>query len=151
MPIERFRQVIETNATGLFLVAQAAGRQMIGQRRGAIVNIASIAGMVGTAPDALRAAGYTASKGAVIALTRQLAVEWASHNVRVNAIAPGFFPSRMTEPVIANAGDRLRAGVPLGRLGESGELKGVAVFLASDAASYITGQVLAVDGGMTAW
>jgi gluconate 5-dehydrogenase len=151
MPADRLRQVLETNTTGVFLVAQAAARQMIPRQRGVIINTASIAGLVGTAPDVLNAAGYSASKGAVIALTRQLAVEWAVHGLRVNAIAPGFFPSRLTEAVIARGEARLRAGVPLGRLGRAGELKGVVVFLASDAASYITGQVLVVDGGATSW
>jgi gluconate 5-dehydrogenase len=151
MPVERVRQVLETNATAVFLVAQAAARQMIPRRRGVIVNIASITGLAATHPAVLQAAGYSASKGAVIALTRQLAAEWAAHGIRVNAVAPGFFPSRMTEPVVARAEAQLRADIPLGRLGRPGELKGVVVFLASDAASYITGQVLAVDGGMTAW
>jgi gluconate 5-dehydrogenase len=151
MPADRFRQVIDTNATGTFLVSQAAARHMIPRRRGAVVNTASMTGLVGTPPAVLRAAGYSASKGAVIALTRQLAVEWAEHNIRVNAIAPGFFPSRLTEALIAQAEEHIKAGVPLGRLGRAGELKGVVLFLVSDAASYITGQVLAVDGGATAW
>ena len=152
MAADQFRRVLDTNTTGAFLVSRAAARRMIGRGRGAIVNTASITGLVGTPPAVLRAAGYSASKGALIALTRQLATEWAPHNIRVNAIAPGFFPSRMSEGVIAHAGeDRMDAAVPLGRLGRAGELKGVVIFLASDAASYITGQVLAVDGGMTIW
>ena len=151
MPVERFRQVMDTNATGAFLVAQAAARHMIPRRAGVIVNTASVTGLVGTAPAVLCAAGYSASKGAVIALTRQLAIEWAGHGIRVNAIAPGFFPSRLSEVVIARGEARMTADVPLGRLGRPGELKGVVLFLVSDAASYITGQVLAVDGGATAW
>jgi NAD(P)-dependent dehydrogenase (short-subunit alcohol dehydrogenase family) len=151
MPVEQFRRVVDTNATGTFLVAQAAARQMIGRGRGAIINTASVTGLVGTPPGVLRAAGYSASKGAIIALTRQLATEWAGHGIRVNAIAPGFFPSRMSEGVIAQAGDRLQADVPLGRLGRAGELKGVVLFLASDAAAYITGQTIVVDGGATIW
>lgn len=150
MTVEQFRRVLDTNATGAFLVARAAARRMIPRGRGAIVNTASIAGMRGIPPEVLAAAGYSASKGALIALTRQLATEWARHNIRVNAIAPGFFPSRMTEGVIAQVGrERMDTASPLGRLGRAGELKGVVLFLASDASSYITGQVLAVDGGTT--
>jgi gluconate 5-dehydrogenase len=151
MPPDSFRKVLDTNATGTFLVSQAAAQQMIARGGGAIVNTASIAGINGSPPEVLRAAGYSASKGAVIALTRQLATEWAQHGIRVNAIAPGFFPSRMTEAVIAHGGERMTRDVPLGRLGRAGELKGVVLFLASDAASYITGQTIIVDGGATAW
>jgi gluconate 5-dehydrogenase len=151
MPVERVQEVLATNVAGPFLVSQAAARHMLPRRRGVIVNIASTTGLVGMRPEILRAAGYSAAKGAVIALTRQLAAEWAAQGIRVNAIAPGFFPSRMTEQVIARGEARLRADAPLGRLGRPGELKGVVVFLASDAASYITGQTLAVDGGATAW
>jgi NAD(P)-dependent dehydrogenase (short-subunit alcohol dehydrogenase family) len=152
MTAEHFRRVLDTNATGTFLVSRAAARWMIPRGRGTIVNTASITGLVGCPPEILRAAGYSASKGAVIALTRQLAAEWGGHGLRVNAIAPGFFPSRMSEGVIANAGEeRMGAAAPLGRLGRAGELKGVVLFLASDAASYITGQVIVVDGGATIW
>jgi gluconate 5-dehydrogenase len=151
MTVESFRRVVDTNATGTFLVAQAAARQMIPRGGGTIINTASIMGLIGSPPSVLRAVGYNASKGAVIALTRQLATEWAQHGIRVNAIAPGFFPSRMTEGVIAQAGGQIASAVPLGRLGRAGELKGVVVFLASDAASYITGQTIVVDGGATIW
>lgn len=151
MSPDHFRKVVDTNATGTFLVAQAAARQMIPRGGGAIVNTASIVGINGSPPEVLQAVGYSASKGAVIAMTRQLATEWAAHGIRVNAIAPGFFPSRMTEAVIAHGGERMTRDVPLGRLGRAGELKGVVLFLASDAASYITGQTIIVDGGATAW
>lgn len=151
MPVEHFRRVLDTNATGTFLVAQAAARRMIPRGRGVIVNTASITGLVGAPAAVLQAVGYSASKGAVIAMTRQLATEWGAHGIRVNAIAPGFFPSRMSDGVIAKSGDRMAADVPLGRLGRAGELKGAVLFLASDAASYITGQVLVVDGGATIW
>lgn len=150
MPLERWHEVMEANATGTFLMSQAAGRGMIERGYGRIINVASVAGLAGTPPDVMDAVGYSASKGAIIALTRDLAVKWARHGVTVNALAPGFFPTRMSEKVIARAGARLDAWIPLGRVGKAGELKGAAIFLASDAASYVTGQVIAVDGGLTA-
>jgi gluconate 5-dehydrogenase len=150
--VEKWRMVFETNVTGCFLVSQAVGREMIRSGRGgAVVNIASIAGLVGTAPDVLNAVGYSASKGAVIGLTRDLAVKWARHGIRVNAVAPGFFDTRMTTGVLEKSRDAIELGTPMGRIGRPEELKGVAVFLASAAASYITGQVVVVDGGATAW
>jgi gluconate 5-dehydrogenase len=151
MTLEKWRLVFETNVNGCFLVSQAVGNAMISAGGGAIVNVASIAGLVGTAPDVLNAAGYSASKGAVISLTRDLAVKWARHGIRVNAIAPGFFETRMTAGVLDKSRAAIEAGTPLGRIGRIEELKGVAVFLASPAASYITGQVVVVDGGGTAW
>ncbi len=151
MAAERFRAVLEVNATGAFLVSQAAARHMIARGGGAIVNTASVAGLAGIAPEVMRAAGYHASKGALIALTRQLAVEWAPHNIRVNAIAPGFFPSRMSEAVITQGESLILQAIPMHRLGGAGEIKGAVLFLASPASSYITGQVLAIDGGTTAW
>jgi gluconate 5-dehydrogenase len=151
MALEKWRGVLDTNATGCFLMSQAAGREMIrAGRGGAIVNIASIAGLVGTAPEMLDAAGYSASKGAVIALTRDLAVKWAGHGIRVNAIAPGFFETRMTTALLARSRELIERATPMGRIGRPGEVKGVALFLASAAAAYVTGQVLAVDGGATA-
>jgi gluconate 5-dehydrogenase len=125
---------------------------MVQQRRGGrIVNVASIAGLIGERPELMEALGYNTSKGGVIAFTRGLAVQWARHNILVNAVAPGFFMSRMTRWIIENRGDLIRQGSPLGRTGQPGELKGAVVFLASDAASYITGQTIVVDGGATAW
>jgi NAD(P)-dependent dehydrogenase (short-subunit alcohol dehydrogenase family) len=152
MPLAGWRKVIDTNITGTFLAAQAAARAMIdGGRGGTIVNIASIAGLVGTDPGVLDAAGYSASKGAVIALTRDLAVKWAAHGVRVNAIAPGFFPSKMTRWLIEHRKEALLATVPMRRLGGEDDLKGAVLFLASRASAFVTGQVLVVDGGATAW
>jgi gluconate 5-dehydrogenase len=121
---------------------------MIRQKSGSIINVASIAGLSGSL--SLHYAGYAASKGGVIALTRELAANWARHGIRVNAIAPGFFPSRMTEKVLPELMPYIEANVPMQRPGRTGELKGVAVFLASEASGYITGQVLVVDGGSTA-
>jgi len=150
MPLDKWRQVLDTNLTGAFLFAQAAGRQMMERRSGVILNIASIAGMRGSMPRGIHAAAYTASKGGLIALTKELAAKWAGYGIRVNALAPGYFPSRMTERILPGMEEDLRRQVPLGRAGRAGELKGAAIFLCSDAASYITGQTLAVDGGATA-
>lgn len=150
MPLEKWREVMEANVTGTFLLCQAVAGGMIARTYGRIINVASVAGLAGTPPEILDAVGYSASKGAILAMTRDLAVKWARHGITVNALAPGFFPTRMSEKVIAAAGDRLRKTIPMGRVGNPGELKGVAVFLASEAASYITGQTIAVDGGLTA-
>ncbi|HVA89496.1 MAG TPA: SDR family oxidoreductase [Chloroflexota bacterium] len=151
MALDRFRAVLDTNVSGAFLVSQAVGRRMIRQGSGVLLNTASVAGLAAISPSIMRAAGYHASKGALIALTRQLAVEWAPHGIRVNALAPGFFPSRMTQGVIAEHEEEMRAIVPMGRLGGPDEIKGAALFLVSDAARYVTGQVLVVDGGALAW
>jgi gluconate 5-dehydrogenase len=148
MSVEKWRQVFETNATGTFLMSQAAGNVM--SSGGSIVNIASVAGITGVETDVLDAVGYSASKGAVIALTRDLAVKWAKRGIRVNAIAPGFFDTRMSHSLLERAQQKIESLTPMGRIGKPGELGGVAVFLASAASSYITGQVIAVDGGMTA-
>ncbi len=151
MPLDGWRKVMETNVTGTFLMTQAVGRAMIeAGRPGKIVNVASVAGLVGTDAEVLDAVGYSASKGAVIALTRDLAVKWAPHGVTVNAIAPGFFPSKMTQWLIEHRGDALRSTIPMGRLGGEDDLKGAVVFLASRASNFVTGHVLVVDGGATA-
>jgi gluconate 5-dehydrogenase len=148
MPLDKWRMVLDINLTGTFLFSQAAAQHMIPQRSGRIINIASIAGLKGSM--GLHTVGYVASKGGLIALTRDLAANWAEYNIRVNAIAPGFFPSRMTEKVLPRMEGYLATNVPMKRAGEPGELKGVAVFLASAASNYITGQTIAVDGGATA-
>jgi gluconate 5-dehydrogenase len=150
MPLDKWHAVFETNVTGPFLLSRAAFPHLAAGGRGRIINVASIVGLVGTLPDVLDAAGYSASKGALISLTRDLAVKWARHGITVNALAPGFFPTRLSEPVIARAGDALTRSIPLGRTGRPGELKGAALFLASAASDYVTGQVLSVDGGATA-
>jgi len=149
MPLDKWRAVLDVNLTGAFLFAQAAGRDMIRRGKGCIINVASIAGLRAM-PDAVHSAGYVASKGGLIALTRELAAKWAPCGIRVNAIAPGFFPSRMTEKVLDQFQAQLERRIPMGRVGRAGELKGVAVFLASDASAYITGQTIVVDGGATA-
>ncbi|MBE3555700.1 MAG: glucose 1-dehydrogenase [Firmicutes bacterium] len=152
IPIDKWDDVFDTNVRGTWLMTRAFGRQMIQRRKGSVINISSIAGQKGIPAQVLNALDYNASKAAVDGLTRDLAVKWAPYNVRVNAIAPGFFPSRMTQFIVEDPQyvARLSAFIPLGRLGEPEELKGIALLLASDAGSYITGQVIAVDGGQSA-
>jgi NAD(P)-dependent dehydrogenase (short-subunit alcohol dehydrogenase family) len=149
MTLAQWNKVVETNLTGTFLFSQAAGKVMIAQRRGKIINIASIAGLRGTSSD-LPAIGYSSSKGGVIAFTRDLAWKWGMHGIRVNAIAPGWFPSDMSQKIIERHQDKLLASIPLGRLGNSQDLKGAAIFLASDASDFVTGHILVVDGGQSA-
>ncbi len=148
MPLERWQQVIDVNLTGCFLFAQAAGRMMLKQGKGSIINIASIAGQTSSANGPFYA-GYVASKAGLIGLTRELAASWGRKGIRVNAIAPGFFHSKMADAVIDIYERSIQENNVIPRVGEEGELKGVTVFLASDASSYITGQTIAVDGGMT--
>lgn len=150
MPLDRWQRVLETNLTGTFLVTQAVGRLMVERGYGKIINVASIAGLGGNPPEVLDTIGYSTAKGGVVAFTRDLAVKWARHGVYVNAIAPGFFRTRMTETLLDRNQVRVEAQIPLGRIGRSGEVKGVAVFLASAASDYITGQIIPVDGGRTA-
>ncbi len=151
MALAKWREVFDTNTIGCFLVSQAAGNEMLRLGHGgAIVNIASVAGIVGLDTDVLDAIGYSASKGAIISFTRDLAVKWAKRGIRVNAIAPGFFDTRLSHALLEKTQQRVEKTTPMGRIGKPGELNGAVVFLASAAASYVTGQVLAVDGGMTA-
>ncbi len=147
MPLERWRQVIDANITGTFLMSQTVGRHMLERKKGAIVNVASIAGFGG---GQLNTVGYNASKAAVINLTRALAVEWAARGIRVNAIAPGLFRTRMSEVLVQRAEAANVPVAPLGRIGKPGELAPTVLFLASEGASYITGQVVAIDGGRSA-
>jgi len=152
MPLEKWRNVIDTNLTGTFLMTQAVGKAMIATAQGGgIVNVASIAGLVGAPPEVMDSICYHTSKGGLISFTRDLSVKWARHGIRVNCIAPGFFPTRLSNKVIENAQQRIHQMIPMGRVGSADEIKGVVVFLASSAASYITGQTLVVDGGLTAW
>ena len=148
MPLDKWQKVIDTNLTGTFLFSQAVGREMLKAQSGCIINIASIAGMTGSVSTS-HWAGYAASKAGIIGLTRELAATWGRSNIRVNAIAPGFFHSRLADAAIVHAEPQIKATSPIGRVGDAGELKGVAVFLAADASSYITGQTIIVDGGRT--
>jgi gluconate 5-dehydrogenase len=148
MDLEKWRMVLDTNLTGAFLFSQQAARHMIERGGGAIINVASINAIQGGLPMLeTHNAGYVASKGGLIALTRELAAKWGRHNIRVNAFAPGYFHSRMTQRIWERAEKLAQERIPLGRPGREGELKGVAVFLASDASSYMTGQTVVVDGG----
>ena len=148
MPFEKWQKVLDTNLTGAFLFSQAAGKEMLKREYGRIINIASIAGLHGSVHGA-HYAGYAASKAGLMGLTRELAVSWARKGIRVNAIAPGFFHSRLADPAIEKYEPTIKASSPIPRVGEAGELKGVAVFLAADASNYITGQTIVVDGGRT--
>ena len=150
MPLEGWQKVVDVNLTGVFLFSQAAGRTMIERGSGSIVNIASVAGLHGAPPEIVNTVVYHATKGGVISFTRDLAWKWAAHGIRVNAIAPGWFPSDMANFVLEHAGEELLRRVPLGRFGGPDDLKGPVVFLASDAAAYITGHTLVVDGGQSA-
>jgi gluconate 5-dehydrogenase len=147
MTLAEWNKVIETNLTGTFLCAQAAGRIMLKQERGKIINMASVSGLKGAPPEAVEAIAYHASKGGVISFTRDLAVKWARHNIQVNAIAPGWFPTHMSDKVIEHKRDYLLSHIPARRFGTDHDLKGAAVFLASDASAYVNGHVLVVDGG----
>jgi NAD(P)-dependent dehydrogenase (short-subunit alcohol dehydrogenase family) len=149
-PLRGWRKVVDVNLTGVFLCAQAAGRVMIEQGSGKIVNIASVTGLRGEPPEVLDAIAYSSTKGAVIAFTRDLAWKWARHGIGVNAIAPGWFPSDLSRPVLERAGKRLIDGIPMGRLGGDRDLQGAVASLASAASDYVTGHTLVVDGGASA-
>ena len=139
-----------TNLTGAFLVSQQVGaKSMIPNKSGAIINVASIAGFRGQM-GAMQTVAYNASKGGLINFTKALAAEWAKYNIRVNALAPGFFPSKMSAGVLKLIDKQITGMTPMGRLGGDEDLMGPAIFLASDAASYVTGHILSVDGGMMA-
>jgi len=151
MSLADWEKVIRTNVTGTFLCSQAVGRVMIQQQRGKIINVASVAGLFGSPPEIVDAVGYHASKGAIISFTRDLACKWARYHVYVNALAPGWFPSRMSRWILEHRGERILSHIPLGRFGGEDDLKGAIAFLASDASNYVTGQVLIVDGGLSIW
>jgi NAD(P)-dependent dehydrogenase (short-subunit alcohol dehydrogenase family) len=150
-PLEAWQKLVNLNLTATFLVTQAVGKHwMIPNRQGRIVNIASIAGLGGSLPERMRTIAYNTTKGGLVNFTRALAAEWGQYGITVNAIAPGFFPSKMTQGTLDRIGDQLKAEVPLRRLGSDEDLKGLVVLLASDASRHITGQIVAVDGGVSA-
>jgi NAD(P)-dependent dehydrogenase (short-subunit alcohol dehydrogenase family) len=145
--LETWNKTLAINATGTFLCSQEAGKQMIKQGRGKIINIASISGLASVDPELSNTVPYSAAKGAIVALTRDLARKWCQYNITVNAIAPGYFGTKMSKYLAEHRQPQLMSSIRMKRLGTKDEIKGVAVFLASAAANYITGQILAVDGG----
>jgi len=145
--LETWNKTMAINATGTFLCSQEAGKQMIKQGRGKIINIASISGLASVDPELSNTVPYSAAKGAIVALTRDLARKWCQYNITVNAIAPGYFGTKMSKYLAEHRQSQLMSSIRMKRLGTKDEIKGVAVFLASAAANYITGQILAVDGG----
>jgi gluconate 5-dehydrogenase len=151
-PLEAWDKVMNLNVRSIFLMSQAVAKQsMIPRKYGRIVNVASIAGLAGNGPDSMQTIAYNTSKGAVVNFTRTLAGEWGRYGITVNALAPGFFPSKMTKGVLEQFGaNKLAQRAPLQRIGDDEDLKGAALLFASDAGKHITGQILAVDGGVSA-
>ena len=149
-PLEAWDKLVNLNLTGAFVITQLVGRKsMIPARWGRIINIASVAGLMGQDPRIVRTIAYNATKGGLVNFTRALAAGWGSHGITVNAICPGFFPSKMTRATLGTTGELVRDWTPTKRLGNDEDLKGLAVLLASEASRHITGQAIAVDGGAT--
>ena len=151
MPLERWNQIMDLNVTAPFICAQVFGREMIKARRGKIINIASVAGLVGRNPRNYNSVAYSASKGALVNFTRDLAVKWAQHNIQVNCICPGFFVTPLNQKLYERNKESIDRDIPLGRTGGPDDLKGLAVLLASDASDFMTGAIIPVDGGAFAW
>jgi NAD(P)-dependent dehydrogenase (short-subunit alcohol dehydrogenase family) len=150
-PIEGWNKVITLNLSAIFVASQEVGRRcMVPRKQGKVINIASVQGLSGGYPEGMPTLAYNASKGGVVNLTRTLANEWAAHNINVNAIAPGYFASKMTKHIFETHGDKTAEIAPLKRTGGPEDLKGVTALLASDAGAFITGQIIVVDGGLTA-
>jgi NAD(P)-dependent dehydrogenase (short-subunit alcohol dehydrogenase family) len=149
-PLEAWDKLVNVNLTGAFVLTQIIGkRSMIPARWGRIVNIASIAGLMGQDTRIVRTIAYNTTKGGLVNFTRALAAEWGQHGITVNAICPGFFPSKMTRATLGTTGELIRDWTPTKRLGNDEDLKGLVVLLASEASRHITGQAIAVDGGAT--
>src|SRR3954464_5703302 len=151
MPLEGWQKVVDVNLTGTFLFSQAAGRVMIEQGGGKIGNIASVMALTGAPPEIMNAIAYNTTKGGILSFTRDLACKWAQHGIAVNAIAPGWFPSDLSNSVLSKHEAKMLASIPLRRFGGPDDLKGAVVFLASAASDYVTGQTIVVDGGQSAW
>jgi NAD(P)-dependent dehydrogenase (short-subunit alcohol dehydrogenase family) len=150
MPLEAWHKVMNVNVTGTFLMSQAVGKVMIEQQSGKIINIASVAGLRGSNPKFMNAIGYNASKGAVITFTKDLAVKWGPKGIHVNAIAPGFFPTKMSKGLLDKGAEAILEGTPLRKFGTENDLKGVALLLAAPASDFMTGEIIVVDGGTNA-
>jgi NAD(P)-dependent dehydrogenase (short-subunit alcohol dehydrogenase family) len=149
-PIEAWDKLVNVNLTGAFLLAQQiAKRSMIPNKWGRIINTASVAGITASDPRVVRTVAYNATKHGLVGLTRQLAAEWGAHGITVNAICPGFFPSKMTKATLGKDMQLILETTPTGRVGNDEDLKGLVVLLASEASRHITGQAIAVDGGAT--
>lgn len=152
MPAQDWQKVLDTNLNGTFYCSQAVGRVMINQRRGSIINIASMSGLIVNSPQP--AASYCVSKAAIIQLTKCLAAEWALHNIRVNAVAPGYFKTEITKKSIEAGGPKIERWLsltPMNRFGSPPEIEGIILYLASEASTFATGGVFVIDGGYTAW
>jgi NAD(P)-dependent dehydrogenase (short-subunit alcohol dehydrogenase family) len=147
MPLTAWNKVINVNVTGTFLMCRDVGRHMLNQNSGKIINIGSVAGLKAEPEEVLNAIGYSTSKAAIHHFTKDLARKWAKNNINVNAIAPGFFETKMTKHTLDVKGDVIKSSNPMGKFGDEQSLKGTALFLASHVSDYITGQVIAVDGG----
>ncbi|RLQ96302.1 SDR family oxidoreductase [Falsibacillus albus] len=150
IPEEKWDKVMDVNVKGTFLFSQEAAKIMMKQKSGKIINIASVSGFGGTPTVVMNTVPYNTSKGAVITFTKDLAVKLARHNIQVNAIAPGFFPTKITQELFKEQGDQLKYMIPSERFGQAEDLKGAAIFLASNASNYINGHVLVIDGGIRA-
>lgn len=149
-PLDAWDKLVNVNLTGAFLLSQqAAKRWMIPNKWGRIINTASIAGIAASDPRVVKTVAYNATKHGLVGLTRQCAAEWGPYNITVNAICPGFFPSKMTKATLDTLGEMVKETTPTRRLGNDEDLKGLAVLLASEASRHITGQAIAVDGGAT--
>ncbi len=151
MTLDRWDYVMNINARGTFICCQEVGKEMKKRQSGTIINISSSVGVRAIDPKSGQFIAYQASKAGVNIMTQQLAVEWGPYNIRLNVLAPSFLATRLTNALIERTGENMKRWIPLGRIGRPEEIRGAAVFLASEASSYITGQVICIDGGTTAW
>jgi len=151
MTLDRWDYVMNINARGTFICCQEVGREMIKRGAGNIINVSSAVGVAAVDPESGQFIAYQASKAGINIMTKQLAAEWGVHNIRVNAIAPSFLSTRLTDALIERTGGNMLRWIPMGRIGRPDEVRGAIVFLASEASSYITGQVICIDGGTTVW
>ncbi len=150
-PLEAWNKLVNVNLTGVFVLSQRIGRlSMIPRKYGRILNVASIAGLAGNPPGTNNTLAYNTTKGGVVNFTRALAGEWGAYGITVNALAPGFFPSKMTQASLAEFESTVKAMTPLQRIGDDEDLMGAALLFCSNAGKHITGQILAVDGGVSA-